>query len=69
MKKKKKEIREVTKPMAFCTDVDGLAAEVMTQRGLDPARTKIQIGIDDGGLNTMLYSFYIMATSFQIKIS
>ena len=55
--------------MAFCTDVDGLAAEVMTQRGLDPARTKIQIGIDDGGLNTMLYSFYIMATSFQVKIS
>ena len=53
-KKKKKEIREVTKPMAFCTDVDGLAAEVLTQRGLDPARTKIQIGIDDGELNTIL---------------
>ena len=34
--------------MAFCTDVDGLAAEVMTQRGLDPARVTIQIGIDDG---------------------
>lgn len=47
-KKKKKETREVTRPMAFCTDVDGLAAEVMTQRGLDPARVTIQIGIDDG---------------------
>ena len=54
MKKKKKEIREVTKPMAFCTDVDGLAAEVMTQRGLDPARTKIQIGIDQRSQNTTL---------------
>ena len=47
-KKKKKETREVTKPLAYCTDVDGLAAEAMIQRGLNPERTKIQVGIDDG---------------------
>ena len=47
-KKKKKLTREVSKPLAFCNDVDGLAEEVMRHRGLEPAKTKVQLGIDDG---------------------
>ena len=47
-KRKKKQTREVTKPMAYCTDMDALVQEVMMQRRLNPALTKAQIGIDDG---------------------
>ena len=47
-KKPKQQIREVEKSIAYCSDVNAFAAAVIAERGLDPDRIVIQIGLDDG---------------------
>lgn len=47
-KKPKQEVREVEKSIAYCSDVNAFVTEVMAERGLDPERVVIQIGLDDG---------------------
>ena len=46
--KKSREKRQVEVPLAYCTNVEALAMEVMHERGLRPEDTLIQLGIDDG---------------------
>ena len=47
-KKPKQQVREVEKSIAYCSDVNAFATEVIAERGLDPDRVVIQIGLDDG---------------------
>lgn len=55
--KKKKEKRKVPVPVAFCTEVEGLATEVMMERGLDANDTDVQLGVDDGQGFLKVYLF------------
>ena len=47
-KKPKQQVREVEKSIAYCSDVNAFATEVIAERGLDADRVVIQIGLDDG---------------------
>ena len=46
--KKDKTTRRVMVPAAFCHEVEGMAAEVVLARELDPDNVVAQIGLDDG---------------------
>ena len=47
-KKRKKEIQKVDIPVVFAKDVEDLASLIMTERGLTPETSLVQVGIDDG---------------------
>ena len=47
-KKPQKQLRPVEKSLAYCTDVNAFVTEIIAERGLDPERTIVQIGLDDG---------------------
>ena len=46
-KKKKKETRTADKPVVFANNVEELLCLIMTERGLTPETSLVQIGIDD----------------------
>lgn len=68
-KKPKQQVREVEKSIAYCSDVNAFATEVIAERGLDPDRVVIQIGLDDGQSLIKVKSFTFPNIIMKLKLT
>ncbi len=62
-KKKGKEDRILTHPLVLVEDLEAFSAQIMAERGLDPAETDVIIGIDDGGSSLKVGHYFSLHLS------
>ena len=62
-KKKGKEDSILTHPLVLVEDIEAFSAQIMAERGLDPAETDVIIGIDDGGSSLKVGHYFSLHLS------
>ena len=65
-KKKGKEDRILTHPLVLVEDIKAFSAQIMAERGLDPAETDVIIGIDDGGSSLKVGHYFVYTLERKI---